>query len=61
MEFEQLDNSYARAQQGTGLGLALTRRLVDAHRGRISLQSEGVDGKGTTFTVLLPCAPGAGL
>ena len=61
MEFEQLDNSYARAQQGTGLGLALTRRLVEAHRGRISVQSDGAEGNGTTFTVLLPCAPDTGM
>ncbi len=55
MEFEQLDNSYARAQQGTGLGLALTQRLVKLHGGRISLQSDGIEGSGATFTVLFPC------
>lgn len=54
LEFEQLDSSYVREQEGTGLGLALTRRLVEAHGGRISVES--VAGQGTTFTVVLPAA-----
>jgi PAS domain S-box-containing protein len=55
LEFEQLDASYAREQQGTGLGLALTRRLVDLHGGRIILES--TEGKGSTFTITLPRLP----
>jgi PAS domain S-box-containing protein len=55
LEFEQLDASYAREQQGTGLGLALTRRLVDLHGGRIILES--AEGKGSTFTVAFPPIP----
>jgi len=55
IEFEQLDASYAREQSGTGLGLALTRRLVDLHGGRIFLDSR--EGKGSTFTVTLPPVP----
>jgi PAS domain S-box-containing protein len=53
-EFEQVDSSYGRQQQGTGLGLALTRRLIEMHGGRIWVESEGVEGKGSTFTFLLP-------
>ena len=49
-EFEQVDSSYGRQQQGTGLGLALTRRLVEMHGGKILVASEGVEGKGSTFT-----------
>jgi PAS domain S-box-containing protein len=54
--FEQVDNSYARHQQGTGLGLALTKRLVEMHGGKIWLESEV--GKGTTFSFSLPTAAG---
>lgn len=37
---------------GTGLGLAICHKLIDQHRGRITVQSE--EGKGTTFTIFLP-------
>ena len=53
-EFEQVDSSYGRQQQGTGLGLALTKRLIEMHGGRIRVESEGVEGKGSTFTFLIP-------
>jgi signal transduction histidine kinase len=53
-EFEQVDSSYGRQQQGTGLGLAVAQRLVEMHGGRICLASEGVAGKGSTFTFLIP-------
>ncbi|MDQ3815997.1 MAG: response regulator, partial [Armatimonadota bacterium] len=53
-EFEQVDSSYARQQQGTGLGLTLTKRLVELHGGRIWIESEGIEGKGSTFSFALP-------
>jgi signal transduction histidine kinase len=51
--FEQVDTSVARRQQGTGLGLALARRLVEIHEGRIWAESEG-PGKGSAFTFAVP-------
>ncbi len=53
-EFEQVDSSYGRRQQGTGLGLALTKRLIEMHGGRIWLESDGVEGNGSVFTFLIP-------
>jgi signal transduction histidine kinase/signal transduction protein with GAF and PtsI domain len=51
-EFKQVGRDYTRKAEGTGLGLALTKRLVELHGGEISLESE--PGKGSTFTVKLP-------
>ncbi|MFH0825990.1 MAG: ATP-binding protein [Pseudomonadota bacterium] len=53
--FEQVDSSYARHAAGTGLGLALTRRLVQLHGGTIWVESPG-PGEGSTFFVRLPLA-----
>ena len=50
--FEQVDSSYARRHAGTGLGLALTRRLVELHGGRIWVASE--PKKGSTFSFTIP-------
>jgi CheY-like chemotaxis protein/anti-sigma regulatory factor (Ser/Thr protein kinase) len=50
-EFQQVGDLTAR-HSGTGLGLALTRRLVQAHGGKIEVRSEV--GSGTTFTIHLP-------
>jgi signal transduction histidine kinase len=51
-EFRQVGRSYTSKQEGTGLGLALTRRFVELHGGTIRLES--APGKGSTFTFTLP-------
>jgi len=51
--FRQVDGSTTRSAGGLGLGLAITRHLVEAHGGTIAAESPG-EGQGTTFTVKLP-------
>ena len=56
-EFQQLDGSYSKQHQGTGLGLALTRRLVAAQGGRTGVRS--TLGLGSVFWLVLPQRPGS--
>lgn len=51
--FEQVETTRSRKYPGTGLGLSLTKRLIELHGGRIRAESEGV-GKGSTFRFFIP-------
>ncbi len=48
--FEKLDPG----AEGTGMGLAIAKRIVDLHGGRLWCESPGIPGEGTTFFILLP-------
>ena len=50
--FYQVNGSHTREQEGTGIGLSLTKELVEIHKGKIEVESE--EGKGTTFTISIP-------
>lgn len=54
LEFTQVDTSTTRKAGGTGLGLPISRRLVEMHGGRLWAESTGVNGEGSTFYVELP-------
>ncbi len=53
-EFRRSERSVARGYGGMGLGLAITRRLIELHGGEIGVRSTGVDGTGSTFYFSLP-------
>jgi len=50
-EFEKLSNRPTAGEKSTGLGMAIVKKIIDGHKGQISVQSEV--GKGTEFTVSL--------
>lgn len=52
--FERGDDSYSREQIGTGLGLSLTKTLIERNGGKIGVESE--KGEGSTFWILVPLA-----
>jgi PAS domain S-box-containing protein len=52
VEFQQLDSGFAKTQQGTGLGLVLTKRIAEGHGGHVTVDS--TPGEGSTFSAILP-------
>jgi signal transduction histidine kinase len=52
--FYRGEHPQVMATSGTGLGLPITKKLVEMHGGSIAVESEGIPGKGSTFHVILP-------
>lgn len=50
--FYQVDNSSTRNYEGTGIGLALVKELIELHKGKVTVTS--IEGEGSIFTVILP-------
>ena len=55
--FYQVDSSLARKAEGCGLGLSIVKFIVDAHKGKITVESK--PGQGSSFTVKLPIGHGS--
>jgi CheY-like chemotaxis protein len=56
--FYQVRGTHEQMPSGLGIGLSLSRRLVELHGGELTAHSEGV-GRGATFVVRIPCSAGA--
>ena len=52
--FYRIDKARSRSMGGAGLGLAIAMRITQLHGGRLEVTSEGIPGKGSTFSLWLP-------
>jgi signal transduction histidine kinase len=57
-KYQRLPGETTRRIRGTGLGLFIVKQTVELHGGTVSVESEGIPGKGSTFSVRIPLSPG---
>lgn len=56
-KYHRVSGETTRLTRGTGLGLLIVKEITEAHGGAVAVESEGVPGKGTTFSVSIPIEP----
>lgn len=56
-KYHRVSGQTSREIHGTGLGLLIVKEIIEAHQGTVQVESEGIPGKGTTFTVRIPLQP----